>query len=98
MRDRAWSSVLTRDLAYQLVPETFGASALEGIAEGAGQLGTQRSPEASIDGVRATCAEHDGVLDGRPPSRTSTSAERPGCFVGTTGSHPRTAILVKSRE
>ena len=33
MRDRAWSSALTRDLAYQLVPETFGASALEGIAE-----------------------------------------------------------------
>ena len=54
-----------RDLAYQLVPETFGASALEGIVEGAGQLGTQRSSEASIDRVRATRAEHDEVLDGR---------------------------------
>jgi hypothetical protein len=50
-------------VAKQLVPQTLGAAALEGIAEGLRQLGAQSPPEARIDRARAAGAEQDQIVD-----------------------------------
>jgi hypothetical protein len=89
-------SALTGDFPHQLVTETLSAPVLKGVAEGARQLGAQRSSEARIDRARLCRAEQYQIIDGRATLAYEDDGGAPRRRVRTTGSQPRIAILVKS--